>query len=72
MKAKVATIAPRFLRTSQARAVLGGRGVVEDCEGAGWLKAVRRAPRMTLYKFADVQTCADRIERGEYPDGGKR
>lgn len=71
MKSKVATIYPRFVRTSQARQILGGRQVVDDCELAKWIKPVRRVRRMTLYKFTDIHACADRIEKGEYPEVSK-
>lgn len=62
-----AALTPRFLRNSEARFVLGGEQVVKDCEAVGWLKPVERRKNMTLYKFADVQTCADRIEAEGYP-----
>lgn len=68
MKASVKPIAPRFLRANETHAVLGSKQVTVDCEAAGWLTPVHRRHRLTLYRFADVHVCADRIEAGEYPE----
>jgi len=58
---------PRLIRTKDAREILGGQQVVRDCEAGRWLLPVHRRRKLTLYRFADVQHCADRIESGEYP-----
>lgn len=68
IKPKAAVVAPRFLRATETHAVLGSKQVTVDCETAGWLTPVHRRHRLTLYKFADVHACADRIEAGEYPE----
>lgn len=61
------TIQPRLLRATDAYVLLGGRQVLEDCEAAQWIKPLQRRKRLTLYSAAHLHSCADRIERGEYP-----
>lgn len=69
-KAK-AFLTPRLINSDSAKFIIGGRGVLDDCEAAGWIKPVRRGKHRTLWSFAAVQSCADRIEGGEYPGEGK-
>jgi len=65
--AKAAEVAPRLIRAKDAVVIMGSRQVVRDCEAAGWLSAKVRRHRLTLYAVADLNVCADRIDRGEYP-----
>src|ERR1700745_4322941 len=44
-----------FVRCKDARVMLGGRSMLERCERAGWLTAVRRGKRLTLLKRDDIE-----------------
>jgi hypothetical protein len=56
-----------LIRYTEAAKELGGRGVVEKCERLGWLKAVVRKKRLTLFRRVDVLACIARIESGDLP-----
>ena len=56
-----------FVRSKEARVMLGGRGVVDRCERAGWFVPVQRSKRMTLYRRIDIEAAAQRIAWGELP-----
>lgn len=56
-----------FVRCKEARAMMGGRGILERCERAGWFAPVRRGKRLTLFKLADIQAAQLRISWGELP-----
>ena len=61
---------PRFLRAEDAGRYIGCPGLLARMEKAGWIKPVVRRKRMTLYKRAALDECAERLERGEFPDEG--
>lgn len=67
----VVSIAPRFMRAKEAYKFLGSEQAVRDFESAKLLKPSHRGNRMTLYSMAALQTCADLIDAGKYPKGGK-
>jgi hypothetical protein len=54
-----------LIRSKDARVMLGGRGLLDRCEKAGWLKPVQRGKRMTLYRRKDILAALQRIEWGE-------
>ena len=56
-----------LIRYTEAAKELGGRGVVEKCERLGWLKAVVRKKRLTLFRRTDLLACIARIEAGDLP-----
>jgi hypothetical protein len=56
-----------LIRYTEATKELGGRGVVEKCERLGWLKAIARKKRLTLFRRIDVLACIARIESGDLP-----
>lgn len=56
-----------FVRCMEARAMIGGRSLLERAERAGWIKPVCRGKRMTLFKRQDVEACIARIGWGELP-----
>jgi hypothetical protein len=56
-----------LIRYTEAAKELGERGVVEKCERLGWLKAVVRKKRLTLFRRVDVLACIARIESGDLP-----
>jgi hypothetical protein len=56
-----------FVRCMEARAMIGGRSLLERAERAGWIKPVRRGKRMTLFKRQDVEACIARISMGDFP-----
>jgi hypothetical protein len=66
-KSRKATVESPFVRCMEARAMIGGRSLLERAERAGWIKPVRRGKRMTLFKRTDVQACIERIAWGELP-----
>jgi hypothetical protein len=57
----------QFVRCMEARAMIGGRSLLERAERAGWIRPVCRGKRMTLFKRADVEACIARIGWGELP-----
>jgi hypothetical protein len=56
---------PPLIRSKEARIMLGGRGVLDKCEKAGWFTPVSRGKRMTLYRRIDIEAALQRIEWGE-------
>jgi hypothetical protein len=54
-----------LIRSKDARIMIGGRGLLDRCEKAGWLKPVQRGKRMTLYRRKDILAALQRIEWGE-------
>jgi hypothetical protein len=44
-----------FVLCKDARAVLGGRSILERCERSGWLTPVRGGKRLTLFKRDDIE-----------------
>lgn len=63
----VVAVSPRLLRAKEASKFLGAEQTLRDCEAAQWLKPAHRAHKLTLYSKSSLDACADRIERGEYP-----
>lgn len=63
----------QFVSQGKASLFLGGRKVLEDCVGAGWLEACAckigkdGRPSLKLYPFDDVQLARARIRNGTYP-----
>jgi hypothetical protein len=43
-----------LIRHGEAVKELGGRGILERCERAGWFKAVVRKKRLTLFRRIDI------------------
>jgi len=66
-KQKASSIEEPFIRAMEARKMIGGRGLLERAERAGWIKPVCRGKRMTLFKRQDVEACIARIGWGELP-----
>jgi hypothetical protein len=56
-----------FVRCKDARVMLGGRSILEQCERAGWLTPVRRGKRLTLFKRDDIEAAQLRVSWGELP-----
>jgi hypothetical protein len=52
-----------FVRCKDARVMMGGRSILERCEGAGWLTPVSRGKRLTLFKRDDIEA-AQLVSRG--------
>lgn len=65
---RVKRVVPRFLRPPDASFILGGEQVLRDCESAKWIAPAHRHKSLTLFRFADVHACADRIDAGEWPE----
>lgn len=64
----VVAVSPRFLRANEASKFLGGEQTLRDCEKAKWITPAHRHHKLTLYSLASLHVCADRIEKGEYPE----
>lgn len=64
----VVTVSPRFLRAKEAYKFLGSEQTVRDCEAAKWIQPTHRAHKLTLYSLSSLHACANRIEKGEYPE----
>jgi hypothetical protein len=56
-----------LVRSKEARELLGGRGVLDLCERAGWCVPVKRGKRLTLYRRTDIEAALQRISWGELP-----
>ena len=61
-------IEPRFLRAVLAGQYLGCPGLLARMEKAGWIKAIVQRHKMKIYKRGDLDACAERVERGEFPE----
>jgi hypothetical protein len=47
--------------------VLGSRGILQRCIKAGWITAVVKRKRLTLYKRNDVLAAVEKIAAGDLP-----
>jgi hypothetical protein len=56
---------PLFVRPKDAAAMLGSVELLDDVVKAGWLKAVVRRNRLTLYSVESIKHCAARLIVGE-------
>jgi hypothetical protein len=56
-----------LVRTKEARVLVGGRGMLDKLERAGWIEPVQRSHRCTLYQRRDLLACIARLEWGEVP-----
>ena len=61
-------IEPRFLRAELAGLYLGCAGLLARMEKALWIKPIVQRHKMKIYKRADLDACAERVERGEFPE----
>ncbi len=61
-------IQPRFLRADDAGRYVGCAGLLTRMEEAGWIKAIVQRHKMKMFRRTDLDACADRIERGEFPE----
>jgi hypothetical protein len=66
-KPVVTTVQSPFIRAKEAKAMLGGRSLLERCERTGWFAPVKRGKRMTLFRRKDIEAAIARIGWGEMP-----
>lgn len=50
-------------RPDEAAEVLGSVQLLDECISAGWIKPVVRRHRLTIYNYADIAKCWERIIR---------
>jgi hypothetical protein len=56
-----------LIRHGEAVDVLGSRGILQRCIKAGWITAVVKRKRLTLYKRNDVLAAVEKIAAGDLP-----
>jgi hypothetical protein len=56
-----------LIRHAEAVQLLCGRGVLDRCKRAGWIRAVVRQKRLTLYRRVDVLAAVEKLLAGDLP-----
>jgi hypothetical protein len=59
-------------RPPEAAFALGSEKLLAECVAAGWLKAVVKRHKLTLYDRGDIASCWSRILAGEVPSNNEK
>jgi hypothetical protein len=54
-------------RPDEAAYAIGSEKLLQECVDAGWLKAIVKRHKLTLYAASDIARCWARILGGELP-----